>query len=223
MPQTSDAMIEVTGFEWVPPFARGHVRDLRVRWALEEVGLDYRTRLISAVERPEFYFGEQPYGQVPYYVEGDLHLFESGAIALHIAEKGKGLLPRDPTGRARAIMWLISALNSIEQYVMNLVIIDIFSAGQEWAKLRRPDAVAALEKRLGQLSTALGDKDWLEGAFTVGDLIMVDVLRNLRDGQLTIPQNLAAYVARGMARPAFQAALAAQMADFLPDPKGDDA
>ena len=223
MPQTSDALIEVTGFEWVPPFARGHVRDLRVRWALEEMGLDYRTRLISAIERPEFYFGEQPYGQVPYYVEGDLHLFESGAIALHIAEKGEGLLPPDPAGRARATMWLISALNSIEQYVMNLVIIDVFSAGQEWAKLRRPDAVAALEKRLEQLSAALGDKDWLEGAFTVADLIMVDVLRNLRDGQLTIPQNLAAYVARGMARPAFQAALAAQMADFLPDPKGEDA
>ena len=106
---------------------------------------------------------------------------------------------------------------------MNLVIIEVFSAGQEGAKLRRPDAVAALETRLEQLSAALGDKDWLEGAFTVADLIMVDVLRNLRDGQLTIPQNLAAYVARGMARPAFQAALAAQMADFLPDPKGDDA
>lgn len=223
MPQTSDAMIEVTGFEWVPPFARGHVRDLRVRWALEEAGIDYRTRLISAMKRPEFYFGEQPYGQVPYYVEGDLHLFESGAIALHIAEKGEGLLPPDAAGRARATMWLISALNSIEPYVMNLVIIDLFCAGQEWAKLRRPDAVAALEKRLEQLATALGDKDWLEGSFTVADLIMVDVLRNLQDDALTIPGALHDYVARGTARPAFQAALAAQMADFLPDPKGEDA
>lgn len=223
MPQTQIAPIEVTGFEWVPPFARGHVRDLRVRWALEEVGLDYRTRLINAVDRPEFYFGEQPYGQVPYYVEGDLHLFESGAIALHVAEKGEGLLPPDPAGRARATMWLISALNSIEPYVMNLVVIDLFSTGQEWAKLRRPDAVAALERRLAQLSTALGDKDWLEGSFTVADLIMVDVLRNLREGQLSIPQNLLFYVARGMARPAFQAALAAQMADFLPNPQGEKA
>ena len=220
MPQREDAVIEVTGFAWVPPFARRHVRDLRIRWALEEVGLDYKTRLISAVERPQSYFGEQPYGQVPYYVEGDIRLFESGAIVLHIAEKDERLLPHDPGARARAVTWLISALNSVEPYVMDMVTIDVFCAGQEWATLRRPDQVKLMERRLGHLSTALGDKDWLEGRFTVADLIMVDVLRNLSPDQLSIPQSLQDYVARGKARPAFQAALAAQLADFIPDEEG---
>lgn len=220
MPQREDAAIEVTGFAWVPPFARGHVRDLRVRWALEEIGLDYRTRLISAMERPQNYFGEQPYGQVPYYVEGDIHLFESGAIVLHIAEKDERLLPRDPVGRARAITWLISALNSVEPYIMNMVTIDTFCAGQEWATLRRPAQVEMMERRLQHLSAALAGKDWLEGRFTVGDLIMVDALRNLSPDQLSIPQNLLDYVARGEARPAFRAALAAQLADFSPDKEG---
>ncbi len=220
MPQKDDAAIEVTGFAWVPPFAQGFVRDLRVRWALEEVGLDYRTRLISAMERPQSYFGEQPYGQVPYYVEGDLHLFESGAIVLHIAEKDERLLPRDPVARARAITWLISALNSVEPYIMNMVTIDGFCAGQEWATLRRPAQVEMMERRLQHLSAALGDRDWLEGRFTVADLIMVDALRNLSPDQLSIPQNLLDYVERGKARPAFQAALAAQLADFTPDQEG---
>jgi glutathione S-transferase len=220
MPQRDDAAIQVTGFAWVPPFARGHVRDLRVRWALEEIGLDYSTRLISAVERPTSYFGEQPYGQVPYYREGDIEMFESGAIVLHIAEKDERLLPRDPVGRARAITWLISALNSMEPYVMNMVTIDSFCAGQQWAELRRPEQVRMMERRLEHLSTALGDKDWLEGRFTVGDLMMVEALRNLTPDRLSIPQNLQDYVARGEARPAFQAALAAQLADFVPDEEG---
>lgn len=220
MPQREDAPIEVTAFEWVPDFARGHVRDLRVRWALEEAGLDYRTRLISAVDRPAFYFGEQPYGQVPYYREGDVEIFESGAIVLHIAEKDERLLPRDPAGRARAITWLISALNSMEPYIMNMVTIDAFCAGQEWAALRRPAVVELMERRLQHLSAALGDKDWLEGRFTVGDLLMVEALRNLSPDQLSIPQNLIDYRARGEARPAFQAAIAAQLADFKPDKEG---
>ena len=220
MPQRDDAAIEVTGFAWVPPFARGHVRDLRVRWALEEIGLDYRTRLISAVERPTSYFGEQPYGQVPYYKEGDVEIFESGAIVLHIAEKDDRLLPREPVARARAQTWLISALNSMEPYIMNMVTIDGFCAGQEWAELRRPAQVEMMERRLRHLSAALGDKDWLEDRFTVGDLIMVEALRNLEPDKLSIPQNIQDYVARGMARPAFQAALAAQLADFVPDEEG---
>ncbi|MBT2186608.1 glutathione S-transferase family protein [Sphingobium nicotianae] len=220
MPQRDDAAIEVTGFAWVPPFARGHVRDLRVRWALEEIGLDYRTRLISAVERPTSYFGEQPYGQVPYYKEGDVEIFESGAIVLHIAEKDERLLPRDPVGRVRAQTWLISALNSMEPYIMNMVTIDGFCADQEWALLRRPAQVEMMERRLQHLSVALGDKDWLEGRFTVGDLMMVEALRNLSADRLSIPQNLQDYVARGEARPAFQAALAAQLADFVPDEEG---
>jgi glutathione S-transferase len=220
MPQRDDAAIEVTAFEWVPDFARGHVRDLRVRWALEEIGLDYRTRLISAMDRTAFYFGEQPYGQVPYYKEGDVEIFESGAIVLHIAEKDERLLPRDPVGRARAQTWLISALNSMEPYIMNMVTIDDFCAGQEWAKLRRPAQVEMMERRLQHLSAALGEKDWLEDRFTVGDLMMVEALRNLSADQLSIPRNLIDYRARGEARPAFQAALAAQMADFKPDEEG---
>ena len=220
MPQREHAAIEVTGFAWVPPFARGRVRDLRVRWALEEIGLDYATRHISAVERPPAYFGEQPYGQVPYYREGEIEMFESGAIVLHIAEKDERLLPRDPAGRARAITWLISALNSVEPYVMNIMTIDHFCVVQDWAVLRRPAMVEMMERRLAHLSAALGDKDWLEGRFTAADLMMVDVLRILRPDQLSIPQNLQDYVARGEGRPAFQAALAAQMADFLSDEEG---
>lgn len=217
MPQKNDASIEVTGFEWVPPFARGRVRDLRVRWALEEIGLDYRSRLISAIDRPADYYHEQPFGQVSYYREGDVALFESGAIALHIAEKDERLMPRDPAGRGRAITWVVAALNSIEPDIMHLIDIDLFCAGQEWAKLRRPDAVKQMEKRLDQLSNMLGEKDWLEGRFTVGDLMMVSVLRILSPDQVAMPRALANYVARGEARPAFKAALAAQMADFLPD------
>lgn len=220
MPQRDDAAIQVTGFAWVPPFARGHVRDLRVRWALEEIGLDYSTRLISAVERPPSYFGEQPYGQVPYYKEGDVEIFESGAIVLHIAEKDERLLPREPAARARAMTWLISALNSVEPYIMNMVTIDTFCAGQQWAELRRPEAVTLMERRLTHLSAALGEKDWLEDRFTVGDLIMVEALRNLSPDRLSIPRNILDYVARGEARPAFKAALAAQLADFTPDEEG---
>jgi len=220
MPQRDDAPIEVTGYAWVPPFARGHVRDIRVRWALEEIGLDYRTRLISAVKRPADYYREQPYGQVPYYREGDVELFESGAIVLHIGEKDERLLPRDPVGRARAIGWLISALNSLEPYIMNMVTIDTFCAGQDWAVLRRPAMVEMMERRLRHLSDALGRKVWLEDRFTVGDLMTVEALRNLDPAQVSIPDNLIAYVARGVARPAFQAALAAQMADFVADEEG---
>ncbi|MCW2367864.1 glutathione S-transferase family protein [Sphingobium sp. B11D3D] len=217
MPQKTDAPIEVTAFSWVPPFARGHVRDLRVRWALEEAGLDYRTRLISAIDRPADYYREQPFGQVPHYREGDVALFESGAIVLHIAEKDERLMPRDPVGRARAITWAVAALNSIEPGIMHLADIDLFCAGQEWARLRRPDAVKQVEGRLDRLAAALGDKPWLEERFTVGDLLMVEALRNLSPDRLAIPDVLTAYVARGEARPAFKAAMAAQMADFISD------
>lgn len=220
MPKSNDASIEVVAFDWVPPFARGHVRDLRVRWALEEIGLPYRTRLVSARERPPAYFREQPFGQVPAFHEGDVHIFESGAIVLHIAEKDERLLPRDPAGRAETITWLISALNSVEPYVMNIVTIDTFCAGQDWAKLRRDDAVTLMERRLEQLADALGDKQWLTGRFSVADIIMIDVLRNLDPEALTIPAALTAYVARGTTRPAFKAALAAQLADFIPE-EGD--
>jgi glutathione S-transferase len=220
MPQDEDANIEVTGFAWVPPFARGQVRDLRVRWALEEIGRDYRTRLLDRRGGREDNDPGQPFAQVPVYREGGLTLFECGAIALHIAEKDERLLPKDPTQRARAIAWLFAALNSIDPMMGQLQDIDLFNRGAAWTVERRPAVVKQVEKRLQQLSEALGDKDWLEGRFTVGDLMMVATLRGLRPEQLAIPDNLLAYVARGEARPAFQAALAAQMGDFAPDEEG---
>ena len=209
-------MITLTAFQWVPPFAQGLVRDLRVRWALEEAGLDYRVRLLDAMtERPQDYFLEQPFGQVPIFVEGDLRMFETGAILLHLGERSEVLLPKDPIGKARATCWLIAALNSIEPMIFELINIDIFNRDEEWAKLRRPEAEKKVRDRLKRVSDWLGDKEHLEGRFTVGDLMMTTVLRNLRHTMLVAEHpNLAAYQARCEARPAFQRALAAQLADF---------
>jgi glutathione S-transferase len=216
MPKDPSAAIEISAFSWVPDFAKGLVRDMRLRWALEEAGLPYRVRLLDAkAERPQDYFQEQPFGQVPIFVEGDLHMFESGAILLHIGERSETLLPKDEIGRARATCWLIAALNSIEPMIFELVNIDVFNAGEEWARLRRPEAERKVRGRLKQLSGWLQDKDYLEARFTVADLIMTTVLRNLRHTRLVGEHaNLAAYVARCEARPAFQRALAAQLADF---------
>ena len=210
-------MITITAFAWVPPFARGQVRDLRARWALEEAGLPYRTRLLEQGEgdTPE-YRALQPFGQVPIYMEDDLVLFETGAIVLHIGERSDVLLPKDAQARARAIQWLIAALNSIEPSVMNLALIDLFYADQEWAKLRRPSAEAFVRHRLGSLSKALGEKPYLDGErFTAGDLMMSSVLRILHHTDIvTGDARLAAYVERCTARPAFRRALDAQLGDF---------
>ena len=216
MPVDPNAAIEITAFKWVPDFAKGVVRDLRVRWALEEAGLDYRVRLLDAMtERPQDYFLEQPFGQVPIFVEGDLRMFETGAILLHLGERSEVLLPKDPIGKARATCWLIAALNSIEPMIFELINIDIFNRDEEWAKLRRPEAEKKVRDRLKRVSDWLGDKEHLEGRFTVGDLLMTTVLRNLRHTMLVAEHpNLAAYQARCEARPAFQRALAAQLADF---------
>jgi glutathione S-transferase len=216
MPKDPSATIEISAFRWVPDFAKGLVRDMRLRWALEEAGLHYRVRLLDATaERPQDYFQEQPFGQVPIFVEGDLHMFESGAILLHIGEKSEILLPKDEIGRARATCWLIAALNSIEPMMFELVNIDIFNAGEEWARLRRPEAERKVRDRLQRLADWLGDKDYLEGRFTVADLLMTTVLRSLRHTNLVGEQpRLAGYVARCEARPAFQRALVAQLADF---------
>jgi glutathione S-transferase len=220
MPIDPNSAIEVTAFEWVPPFARGQVRDLRVRWALEEAGLSYRTRLISARERPEWYFKDQPFGQVPHYKDGGVEMFECAAIALHIAEKSEKLLPREGPRRAQALTWLLAAMNSIDPQVMNQITIEVFARGEEWATLRKPAQTEILERRLGQLATALGDKDWLAGDFTVADVLMVCTLRTAMNSSAAMPDSLLRYIARGEARPAFQAALAAQLADFIPDPEG---
>ena len=208
--------IEITAFKWVPPAAAGLVRDLRVRWALEEAGFDYRVRLLDVgSDRPAEYYREQPFGQVPFYREGDLNLFESGAIVQHIGEKDERLLPRDLNGRARAIQWTYAALNSVEPALINLFLVDIFYADQEWAKLRKPGAEDFARLKLKRVSDWLGQSEWLEDRFTIGDLMMMTVLRILRHTGLVAERpNLAAYLARGEARAAFQRALAAQLRDF---------
>lgn len=210
-------MITVTAFAWVPDFARGQVRDLRVRWALEEAGLPYKTRLLTQgdQDKPD-YRALQPFGQVPVFEEGDLVLFESGAIVQYIGERSETLLPADPAARARAMQWLIAALNSIEPFAMNVALIDLFYKDEEWARLRRPGAVAFVQKRLSALSAHLGDKPFLDGErFTAGDLMMATVLRIFDYTDIvTGDERLAGYVRRCTARPAFKRALEAQLGDF---------
>ena len=210
-------MITISAFKWVPDFARGQVRDLRARWALEEAGLPYKTRLLEQgdQDKPE-YRALQPFGQVPVLEEDGLVLFESGAIVLHIAARSETLLPRDPGAGARATQWLIAALNSIEPFVMNVAAIDLFYANEEWAKLRRPGAVKFVNKRLAALSQSLGAKPYLDGnRFTAGDLMMTTVLRILKHTDIvTSDARLAAYLERCTSRPAFKRALEAQLGDF---------
>ena len=210
-------MITISAFEWVPEVARGQVRDLRARWALEEAGLRYKTRLLGQgdQDRPE-YRALQPFGQVPILEDDGLVLFESGAIVLHIGERSEILLPKEPGARARAIQWLVAALNSIEPFVMNVALIDLFYANEEWAKLRRPGAVEFVQRRLSALSRTLGDKPFLDGGrFTAGDLMMATVLRILKHTDIvSSDRRLAAYVERCTARPAFKRALDAQLGDF---------
>lgn len=210
-------MITISAFKAVPDFARGQVRDLRVRWALEEAGLPYRTRLLAQGEQDApAYRALQPFGQVPIFDEDGFVLFETGAIVLHLGERSETLLPAEARARARATQWLVAALNSIEPFVMNVALIDLFYANETWAKLRRPGAVEFLQRRLAALAAALGDEPYLDGGrFTAGDLMMTTVLCILKHTDLvTGHARLAAYVERCTARPAFARALAAQLADL---------
>lgn len=210
-------MITITAFKWVPPFARGLVRDLRVRWALEEAGLPYEEQLIDpAVQASAEYRAEQPFGQVPVLRENGIVLFESGSILLHIAARSPVLLPQDETARARAISWVFAALNSVEVMVQALAEVDLFYADRDWAQAKRPLAEAAVRLRLAELSSWLGDREYLEGGgFSAGDLMMTTVLRILRHTQLVEAEpTLKAYQDRCEARPAFQRALRAQLAAF---------
>ncbi len=206
----------VSAFRWVPDFARGLVRDLRVRWALEEIERPYDTTLLAA-DRPrdDEYREWQPFGQVPAFDDGEMRLFESGAILLYLGEQDERLLPSDPEGRWQATAWMIAALNSVEPPISMLASYDIFNAGKDWTKAARPVALGLIETRLRSVSDALGDKNWLAGKFSIADIMMVTVLRNLRHTDIVggFP-NLAAFVERGEARPAFGRALAAQAADF---------
>ena len=215
MPIDQNAEIEITAFEWVPPFAQGHVRDLRPRWACEEMGLAYRERLISALERPDWYYAEQPWGQVPYVRDGDIGLFESGATLIHLAEKGGGLLPADGQGRASVMSWLLAAFNSVEPYVFELVEVEVFSRKSDWAVLRRPSLREAIGTRLDRLQDALGGDKWLAGDFSIADIAMTLILRTIPGEELLQQRpGLSAYVERATARPAFKRALDAQLAVF---------
>ncbi|MBI1365715.1 MAG: glutathione S-transferase family protein [Alphaproteobacteria bacterium] len=209
-------MITVTAYRWAPPFAQGLVRDHRVRWALEEAGLPYRERLTTLEEKESAdYLRLQPFAQVPVYEEDGLVLFESGAIVLHIAKKSPALSPDDEKGRALMTQWVFAALNTIEPAVQPLTVIDLIYADEEWAKQRRPGAEEFARGKLSRLSARLGDKDYLEDRFTAGDLMMASVLRILRHTDLVARYpNLDAYLKRCEARPAFQKALADQMAAF---------
>jgi len=227
MPINPNAAIEITAFRWVPEFAQGVVRDLRARWALEEAGLDYRVRLLDQ-QRPPEYLLEQPFDQVPCLRDGEVQIFESGAIVQYVGDKTEALLPRDPQGRFRAIQWTYAALNSVEPAIMNLLLIDIFFVGEEWAKLRRPGAADFAKGKLKRVSDWLGDKSWLEGdRFTIGDLVMTTTLRFLRHTDMVAElPNLAAYLQRAEARPAFQRALADQVAAYAenqPQPQSEGA
>jgi glutathione S-transferase len=225
MPVDETSPIEVTALAWVPPFARSFVRDLRVRWALEEIGLPYRVRPIGGAvgmpfgpPRPENYLADQPFGQVPVYKEGALCLFESGAIVLHIGAKDERLLPRDEPSRSRAIAWMIAALNSVELHTFMLAALMVFFGEASWSAEASAAVTPRVQQRLAQLSASLGDKKWLDGRFTIGDLMMVDTLRTIPDQALVAAHpNLAGYVARGTARPAFRRAIEAHLADFIPD------
>jgi glutathione S-transferase len=210
----------ITAFEWSPDRGKGLARDMRVRWALEEVGQPYEVRLLSfaALKEPAHRM-IHPFAQIPTYEEGDLALFESGAIVFHIAERHMGLLPADASARARAITWMFAALNTVEPPILDLGIAKLLEHDKTWYEERLPILEDRVRVRLGELSSRLGDADWLDDAFSAGDLLMVTVLRRLSvSGLLSEYPNLSAYVARGEARPAYKRAFDAQLAAHAGEP-----
>jgi glutathione S-transferase len=206
--------ITITAFERSPDGGQGLARDTRVRWALEEVGQPYEVRLVSfrAMKEPA-HLALHPFGQIPTYEEGDLALFETGAIVLHIAGRHAGLLPNDPNARARAITWMFAAVNTLEPPILELANAKLLEGDRPWNRDRLPLVEDRVRNRMEQLSRRLGDADWLDGAFSAGDLMMASVLLRLRSsGILDEYPKLAAYVARGESRPAYKRAFAAQLA-----------
>ena len=206
----------ITAFEESPDHGNGQARDMRVRWALEEVNRSYDVRLVSFKQMKEpAHLAVQPFGQIPTYQEGGLALFESGAIVLHIAERHGGLLPKDPDARSRAITWMFAALNTVEPPLVEMEAAELVERDKPWYGERWPLLEERSRARLESLSHRLGDAEWLDGAFSAGDLMMIGVLFRTKDlGLLAAYPNLGAYVARGEARPAFQRAFAAQRAVF---------
>jgi glutathione S-transferase len=209
--------IKVVAYRWVPPPVQGLVRDLRVRWALEEIGQAYEEQLINFGDQSsESHRTLQPFGQIPVYQEGELTLFESGAIVLHIAERSVALMPSDPDARSRVKQWIFAALNTLEPHIQQLVANDLFRNTEEWKTVSRPAVEQMVNKRLLELSAQLSGHAFLEGSFTAADLMMSQVLRLLRHTRLVSEQpTLAAYCRRCEARPAFKKALADQLAAFV--------
>lgn len=205
----------ITTFAWVPEFARGRVRDIRPRWAFEEVGQPYAVNLIASAKTPE-HRRVQPFGQVPTYRDDEVEIFESGAIVLRIAERAGQLIPVETGPRMRALQWLVAALNSVEPFVAAVAINDIFEADRPWSEARHVKVIADLSARLADLEAALGDKTWLDGdTFTVGDLMMISVVGGLAGSEVLAPfPRLAAYIARGQSRPAYRKAMADHLATF---------
>ncbi len=210
----------VTAFDWVPEFARGLVRDLRVRWALEEIGRPYETELLSARNgRPPEYLARQPFDQVPAFHDGDLTLFETGAILLYLGEQDERLLPREGQPRWDAIAWLFSALNSVEPIIQRLTTYDLRNKDEPWMPGARESALGMCRQKLMRVDAAIAGKEWLAGRFSIADIAMVTVLNIVRHTDLVAEfPALAEYKARGEARPAFKRALDAQYADFTPEP-----
>ncbi|QKJ90823.1 glutathione S-transferase family protein [Agrobacterium pusense] len=208
--------ITITAFERSPDGGKGLARDMRVRWALEEVGQPYEVRLLSfKAMREQGHLALQPFGQISTYEEGDLVLFESGAIIFHIAERHAGLLPREANARARAIMWMFAALSTVEPPIVEHFVAGFVESDKSWHCERLEIVDERIRKRLGELSQRLGEGEWLDGAFSAGDLLMISVLQRIRSsGILDEYANLAAYVARGEARPAYRRAFADQLAVF---------
>jgi glutathione S-transferase len=206
--------ITITAFERSPDGGKGLARDTRVRWALEEVGQPYAVRLVSfAAMKQSAHLALHPFGQIPTYEEGDLALFETGAIVFHIASHHAGLLPDDANARARAITWMFAALNTVEPTILELATATLLEGDKPWHAERLPMVEDRVRNRLDQLSARLGDADWLDSAFSAGDLMMVSVLLRVKaSGLLDAYPNLSAYVARGEARPAYKRAFAAQLA-----------
>lgn len=209
-------MIKVSAFRSAPAFAQGLIRDLRVRWALEEAGLPYQTMQIVRDDlATKNYRALQPFGQVPAYEEDGFAMFESGAIVLHIAERSEALMPPDAKARLRMTTWIFAALNTVEPHIQNLTAIDLFHINEDWAKQRRPAALQLAQSRLNALTDRLDGRDYLEDRFTAADLLMTTVLRIPRHCDLIAQYPvLDKYRLRCEARPAFKKALAAQMADF---------
>jgi glutathione S-transferase len=214
--------ITITAFAQSPDRGRGLARDMRVRWALEEVGQPYEVRLLSfAAMKEPAHLALHPFGQIPTYEESDLALFESGAIVLHIAQKHAGLLPEEADARARAVAWMFAALNTVEPPIFERAIAGIVERDEPWYAARQPMLDDRVLRRMDELSRRLGDAEWLDGAFSAGDLLMVTVLRRLEgSGLLEGYPGLVGYVARGVARPAYQRAFADQLAVFTRNAAG---